>query len=156
MDMVAAGSRRTPDSSHEILHTDAIHRGGGQVIPTARRAIYVSQLTAKPRLLEPVYLVKIQAPEQALGGIYSALNQRRGHVFEEMRALRASTSGQAFPQCVYFDHWGMMSFDPLEVGSHESTLVTQIRKRKGLKEQMTPLSEFEDKLYLIWLCYHFF
>ncbi|KAJ0799047.1 putative EF-G domain III/V protein [Helianthus annuus] len=31
------------------------------------------------------------------------------------RALRASTSGQAFPQCV-FDHWGMMSFDPLEVG----------------------------------------
>uniref|UniRef100_A0A251VI36 Putative elongation factor 4 n=1 Tax=Helianthus annuus TaxID=4232 RepID=A0A251VI36_HELAN len=73
----------------------------------------------------------------------------------DQRALRASTSGQAFPQSV-FDHWGMMSFDPLEVGSQESTLVTQIRKRKGLKEQMTPLSEFEDKLYLIWLCYHFF
>ncbi|KAF5820535.1 putative GTP-binding protein TypA [Helianthus annuus] len=146
------GSRRTPDSSHEILHADAIHCGGGQVIPTARRVIYASQLTAKPRLLEPVYLVEIQAPEQALGGIYSVLNQRRGHVFEEMqrpgtllRALRASTSGQAFPQCV-FDHWGMMSFDPLEVGSQASTLVTQIRKRKGLKEQMTPLSEFEDKL----------
>ncbi|GAU26301.1 hypothetical protein TSUD_55990 [Trifolium subterraneum] len=27
-----------------------------------------------------------------------------------------------------------------------ATLVTDIRKRKGLKEQMTPLSEFEDKL----------
>ncbi|KAM0043477.1 hypothetical protein Hdeb2414_s0010g00341761 [Helianthus debilis subsp. tardiflorus] len=50
----------------------------------------------------------------------------------------------------------MMSFDPLEAGSQESTLVTQIRKRKGLKQQMTPLSELEDKLYLIWLCYHFF
>ncbi|KAJ0715879.1 putative protein-synthesizing GTPase [Helianthus annuus] len=151
-----------------VLHADAIHRGGGQVIPTARRVIYASQLTAKPRLLEPVYLVEIQAPEQALGGIYSVLNQRRGHVFEEMQrpgtplynikaylpvvesfgfsgALRASTSGQAFPQCV-FDHWDMMSSDPLEVGSQASTLVTQIRKRKGLKEQMTPLSEFEDKL----------
>ncbi|XP_028075919.1 elongation factor 2-like [Camellia sinensis] len=68
-----------------VLHADAIHRGGGQVIPTARRVIYASQLTAKPRLLEPVYLVEIQAPEQALGGIYSGLNQKRGHVFEEMQ-----------------------------------------------------------------------
>ncbi|KAA8532240.1 hypothetical protein F0562_032273 [Nyssa sinensis] len=146
-----------------VLHADAIHRGGGQIIPTARRVIYASQLTAKPRLLEPVYLVEIQAPEQALGGIYSVLNQKRGHVFEEMQrpgtplynikaylpvvesfgfssTLRAATSGQAFPQCV-FDHWDMMSSDPLEAGSQAANLVTDIRKRKGLKEQMTPLSE---------------
>ncbi|TQE08742.1 hypothetical protein C1H46_005590 [Malus baccata] len=151
-----------------VLHADAIHRGGGQVIPTARRVIYASQLTAKPRLLEPVYLVEIQTPEQALGGIYSVLNQKRGHVFEEIQRpgtplynikaylpviesfgfssqLRASTSGQAFPQCV-FDHWEMMSSDPLEPGTQASTLVADIRKRKGLKEQMTPLSEYEDKL----------
>ena len=151
-----------------VLHADAIHRGGGQVIPTARRVIYASQLTAKPRLLEPVYLVEIQAPEQALGGIYSVLNQKRGHVFEEMQrpgtplynikayppvvesfgfsgTLRAATSGQAFPQCV-FDHWDMMSSDPLEAGTQAHQLVLDIRKRKGLKEQMTPLSEFEDKL----------
>ncbi|KAJ6678184.1 hypothetical protein OIU85_008744 [Salix viminalis] len=151
-----------------VLHADAIHRGGGQVIPTARRVIYASQLTAKPRLLEPVYMVEIQAPEQALGGIYSVLNQKRGHVFEEMQrpgtplynikaylpvvesfgfsgTLRAATSGQAFPQCV-FDHWDMMSSDPLEAGTQAAQLVADIRKRKGLKEQMTPLSEFEDKL----------
>ncbi|KAF3582855.1 hypothetical protein DY000_02035377 [Brassica cretica] len=151
-----------------VLHSDAIHRGGGQVIPTARRVIYASQLTAKPRLLEPVYMVEIQAPEGALGGIYSVLNQKRGHVFEEMQRpgtplynikaylpvvesfgfssqLRAATSGQAFPQSV-FDHWEMMSSDPLETGSQASTLVADIRKRKGMKEQMTPLSDFEDKL----------
>jgi len=151
-----------------VLHSDAIHRGGGQVIPTARRVIYASQITAKPRLLEPVYLVEIQAPEQALGGIYSVLNQKRGHVFEEIQrpgtplynikaylpvvesfgfsgTLRAATSGQAFPQCV-FDHWDTMSSDPLEAGSQAALLVTDIRKRKGLKEQMTPLSDFEDKL----------
>ena len=29
--------------------------------------------------------VKIQAPEWALGGIYSVLNQKRGHVSEEMQ-----------------------------------------------------------------------
>ncbi|KAF3793436.1 Elongation factor 2 [Nymphaea thermarum] len=151
-----------------VLHADAIHRGGGQVIPTARRVIYASQLTAKPRLLEPVYLVEIQAPEQALGGIYGVLNQKRGHVFEEMQrpgtplynikaylpviesfgfssTLRAATSGQAFPQCV-FDHWDMMGSDPMESSSQAGQLVADIRKRKGLKEQMVPLSEYEDKL----------
>jgi elongation factor 2 len=112
--------------------------------------------------------VEIQAPEGALGGIYGVLNQKRGHVFEEVQrpgtplynikaylpviesfgfsgTLRAATSGQAFPQCV-FDHWEMLNSDPLESGTQSSTIVTDIRKRKGLKEQMTPLSEFEDKL----------
>ena len=42
------------------LHTDAIHRGGGQIIPTARRCLYASALTASPGMMEPVYLVEIQ------------------------------------------------------------------------------------------------
>lgn len=54
---------------HDVtLHADAIHRGGGQIIPTARRVFYASILTAQPRLLEPVYLVEIQCPENAVGG----------------------------------------------------------------------------------------
>lgn len=54
---------------HDVtLHADAIHRGGGQIIPTARRVFYASVLTAQPRLLEPVYLVEIQCPENAVGG----------------------------------------------------------------------------------------
>jgi len=48
-----------------VLHADAIHRGGGQIIPTARRASYAAVLTAEPRMCEPIYLVEIQAPEQA-------------------------------------------------------------------------------------------
>eukprot|EP00850_Spirogloea_muscicola_P007007 SM000034S12761 [mRNA] locus=s34:653101:657578:+ [translate_table: standard] len=151
-----------------VLHADAIHRGGGQVIPTARRVMYACQLTAKPRLLEPIYLVEIQAPEGALGGIYGVLNQKRGHVFEEMQRpgtpmynvkaylpviesfgfsaqLRAATSGQAFPQCV-FDHWEMLNSDPLEVGTQAATIVADIRKRKGLKPNVSSLSEYEDKL----------
>jgi Translation elongation factors (GTPases) len=42
------------------LHTDAIHRGGGQIIPTTRRCLYACILTAQPRLMEPVYLCEIQ------------------------------------------------------------------------------------------------
>eukprot|EP00894_Picocystis_sp_ML_P000571 jgi/Pico_ML_1/51088/g2176.t1 len=154
---------------HDVtLHTDAIHRGGGQIIPTCRRVLYAAELTAKPRLMEPIYLVEIQAPEQALGGIYSVLNQKRGMVFEEAQrpgtpiynikaylpviesfgftsTLRAATSGQAFPQSV-FDHWELMPSDPLQAGSQTNQFVLDIRKRKGLKAEPSPLSEYEDKL----------
>lgn len=151
-----------------VLHTDAIHRGGGQIIPTARRVIYAAELTAQPRLMEPVYLVEIQAPEQALGGIYSTLNTKRGMVFEEMQrpgtpmynvkaylpvvesfgftaVLRANTAGQAFPQCI-FDHWEMITHDPLASGGMAVDLVAKVRARKGLKPNVQVLSEYEDKL----------
>ncbi|EES03541.1 elongation factor 2 [Sorghum bicolor] len=150
-----------------VLHADAIHRGGGQIIPTARRAIYAAQLTAMPRLMEPVYLVEIQAPERATGSIYSLLNKKRGSVIEERQRpgtplinfkaylpvteslefsekLRAETSSEAFPQCVV-DHWEAINSDPLEEGSMAAKLIAGIRKRKGLKN-MIPLSEFEDRL----------
>jgi len=78
-----------------------------------------------------VTLVEIQCPENAIGGIYSVLNKRRGQVFsEEQRPgtpmftvkaylpvnesfgfngeLRSHTAGQAFPQSV-FDHWEVMN-----------------------------------------------
>jgi translation elongation factor EF-G len=57
------------------LHTDAIHRGGGQIIPTTRRVIYAATLLSNPTLQEPVFMVETQCPETALGGIYSVLNR---------------------------------------------------------------------------------
>ena len=72
---------------HDVtLHADAIHRGGGQILPTTRRVCYASFLTADPCLLEPVYLCEIQCPESAIGGIYGCLTKRRGHVFAENQA----------------------------------------------------------------------
>ena len=47
------------------LHADAIHRGGGQIIPTARRVLYASMMTAGCRLMEPVYQVEIQVDSVA-------------------------------------------------------------------------------------------
>jgi len=42
------------------VHSDPSHRNGRQIIPTTRRCIFASVLTAEPRLMEPVYLVVIQ------------------------------------------------------------------------------------------------
>lgn len=50
------------------LHTDAIHRGGGQIIPTMRRATYAACLLATPTLQEPVYLGKKFLQLPVLGG----------------------------------------------------------------------------------------
>jgi elongation factor 2 len=60
--------------------------------------------------------------------------------------LRAATSGQAFPQCV-FDHWELMQADPMAAGSQTNTLVMDIRKRKGIKPEPAPLSEYEVRLH---------
>merc|ERR1712121_461411 len=150
------------------LHADAIHRGGGQIIPTARRVLYACVLTAAPRLMEPVYQVEIQCPENAVGGIYGVLNRRRGHVFEEAQTpgtpmfvvkaylpvnesfgftadLRSNTGGQAFPQCV-FDHWQILPGDPFEPSSKPAQIVADTRKRKGLKEGIPALDNYLDKL----------
>ncbi len=145
------------------LHTDAIHRGGGQIIPTTRRVLYAATLLATPALLEPIYLVEIQVPEQAMGGIYGVLTRRRGHVFEENQRvgtplfnikaylpvnesfgftadLRAGTGGQAFPQQV-FDHWEVLKggsvIDPT---TQSGKIVADMRKRKGIKIEVPDVS----------------
>jgi len=154
---------------HDVtLHTDAIHRGGGQIIPTCRRCVYACMLTAQPRLVEPLFLVEIQCPETVIGGIYAVLNRRRGTIVAEeprpgtplciIRAylpvlesfgfnddLRAATGGQAFPQCV-FDHWSEIPGDPLDKTSKCAQIVEATRKRKGLKEGVPDLDNFYDRL----------
>jgi len=150
------------------LHADAIHRGGGQIIPTARRVCYAAQLLASPALQEPMFLVEIACPDSAQGGVYSCLNVRRGHVFSSeqrigtpmytMKAylpvaesfgfnadLRAATGGQAFPQAV-FDHWALLGSDPTEIGSKTNELAVKIRTRKGLKPDVPLWDSFYDKL----------
>merc|ERR1712183_838236 len=150
------------------LHADAIHRGGGQITPTMRRVLYASELTAKPRFQEPIFLVEIQTPDDAVGGIYNCLSQRRGIVqgeepisgtplvmikaylpvaesFGFTQALRAATSGRAFPQCV-FDHWEQLGGDPYDANTQGGKVVVDTRKRKGLKEGIPGLDNFVDKL----------
>jgi U5 small nuclear ribonucleoprotein component len=115
---------------------EPIFRGGGQIIPTARRVAYSSFLMATPRLMEPIYYVEIQAPADCVAPIFTVLSRRRGHVTGEepkpgsplhtVKAflpviesfgfetdLRAYTQGQAFCLSV-FDHWEIVPGDPLD------------------------------------------
>jgi elongation factor 2 len=48
--MVDENMRGIRFNIHDVtLHADAIHRGGGQIVPTCRRVLYASQITASPR-----------------------------------------------------------------------------------------------------------
>ena len=118
------------------LAQEPIYRGGGQIIPTARRVCYSSFLLATPRLLEPVYYVEVQAPADCVAAVYTVLSRRRGHVTKDIPKpgsplytvkafipvldangfetdLRTATLGQAFCQ-MSFDHWSVVPGDPTD------------------------------------------
>jgi len=150
------------------LHSDTIHRGPGQIIPTASRLFFAAVLSAEPRLVEPVYLADVQTEQAVVGKIYSCVAQRRGSVVEETprpgtplsqvkaylpvvesfgfaSELREATSGRAFPQLL-FDHWQMVQGD-LTNDSLPYKLVMEVSKRKGFsKFELPTVDEYNDKL----------
>ena len=150
------------------LHPDAIHRGAGQIVPTARSVYFASELTAQPRFMEPVYICDISTPSDVINGVYQCFNKRRGVVFLEesvagtplinvkaylpvsesfgfSKHLRSLTSGQAFPQS-NFSHWEIVNMDPFDVKGKAYEILMGIRKRKGLKLELPILSDYIDKI----------
>ncbi|KAJ7070648.1 P-loop containing nucleoside triphosphate hydrolase protein [Mycena amicta] len=118
------------------LAQEPIFRGGGQIVPTARRVCYSSFLMAAPRLMEPIYYVEVQAPADCISAVYTVLARRRGHVTQDIPKagsplytikalipvidangfetdLRTATQGQAFCLQV-FDHWAVVPGDPTD------------------------------------------
>jgi len=118
------------------LATDPTFRGGGQMIPTARRCAYSAFLLATPRLLEPMIFAEIECPADCVPSIYQVLTRRRGHAAADVPVtgsplfhvhaylplidsfgfetdLRTHTSGQAMCQWI-FDHWSLVPGDPLD------------------------------------------
>jgi len=150
------------------LHADAIHRGAGQIMPPCKRVIYACQIRSEPRILEPMYLCDITVPQNAIAGVYSTLNQRRGVIegkedrpgtplckvkaflpvlesFGFTSLLRQNTGGQAFPQLI-FSHWQIVNGNPYEEGSQAETIVMNVRERKGLKDELPAFGDFYDKI----------
>jgi len=152
------------------LHRDSVHRGPAQICPATQRLLQAAQLSAQPRLMEPIFLTEIATSQKALSGIYYVLNARRAKILETVdkgvggaflvrahlpviesfgltNALREATSGNAFPQCT-FSHYELMPGDPLDVSkpSIALTQVQNIRKRKGMSEKVDSFDKFNDKL----------
>eukprot|EP00457_Paulinella_chromatophora_P001051 gb/GEZN01001053.1/.p1 GENE.gb/GEZN01001053.1/~~gb/GEZN01001053.1/.p1 ORF type:complete len:884 (-),score=157.77 gb/GEZN01001053.1/:335-2986(-) len=149
------------------LHADTIHRGAGQIMPPAKKAMQGAQIRSGPALLEPMYIADITVPNNALAGVYATLSARRGQVegkedqlgtpltkikaflpvlesFGFTQLLRQNTSGQAFPQMI-FSHWSLMSGSVYEDGLVNRT-VLEVRARKGLREGLPEFADYHDKL----------
>jgi elongation factor 2 len=151
------------------LHADSIHRGMGQIQPCARRVFYAATLLAEPRFMEPFYKAVIASPPDVAQGVSQALMAKRGvvefeaeedgkavvHAFLPIaetigdndfgKVLQMKSSGKAFPSYT-FDHWELVSADPLQKGGKAEALMFQIRERKGLKVEQPDLMEYYDRL----------
>merc|ERR1712087_254943 len=137
-------------------------------MPAARRVFMACELGSSPRLMEPMYLVDITVPQMAHAGVYATLNARRGIIdkieerigtpltqlqaflpvmesfgFTEM--LRKNTGGQAFPQ-MKFSHWQMVGGDPFTEGSSANAIIMDVRKRKGLKNELPEFGDYYDRI----------
>ena len=118
------------------LDASPIARGSGQIIPTARRTVYSSFLTASPRLLEPLYLLSMTGPVDSISALDTVLARRRGSILSNgpiagtplytARGLipvidsfgfesdvRIHTQGAAMVS-LCFDRWDIVPGDPLD------------------------------------------
>ena len=132
------------------LHEDAIHRGPGQVIPAVRSAVKAGLLLGGDSLLEPIQKIQITVPPEQMGAATSQIQGRRGQVSDMLsegdtmtivgRApvaelfgfagdVRSATEGRAMWSTEF------VGFELVPAGI-VGEVVKNIRKRKGLKEQI--------------------
>ncbi|MCD6482971.1 MAG: elongation factor EF-2, partial [Candidatus Aenigmarchaeota archaeon] len=132
------------------LHEDPVHRGPGQIIPAVRWGIRQAMLKANATILEPKQIIRIDAPQDLMGNVIREVENRRGQILsieEEHGAaiivakmpvadmfgfdasLKSATSGRGFYSLID------IVFEKLPNELFEK-IVKQIRKRKGLPEEI--------------------
>jgi len=140
------------------LHEDAIHRGPAQTIPAVRNAVKGALIRAKSVMFEPIQNIRIDAPNEWIGGITREVTTRRG-IIEDMPVdggvasvigkmpvaesfgfsndIRAASQGRA----VWNTENAGYEMVPTEL-FHKVT--GEIRNRKGLKEELPTESQYTD------------
>jgi len=132
------------------LHEDAIHRGPAQVIPAVRSAVKAGMLLANDSLLEPMQNIQITVPQDHMGSATGQIQGRRGQVYDMQSEgdtvtiigkapvaelfgfagdVRSATEGRAMWSTEF------AGFETVPQNTLND-VVREIRKRKGLKEQI--------------------
>jgi len=132
------------------LHEDAIHRGPAQVLPAISDAMKEALFRAKPTLLEPIQIIRIDVPEELMGNAMNQVQTRRGQILNiktelgaaiiqarmpvaEMfgfeTALKSATGGKGF--------YSLMDviFDKIPEDLKLQT-IQKIRERKGMSKDV--------------------
>ncbi len=140
------------------LHEDAIHRGPAQTIPAVRNACKGALIRSRPIIQEPMQNIRIDAPNDVIGGVTREVTNRRG-IIEDMPVdggtasvigkmpvaetfgfsndIRAASQGRAV--------WNTENagFEMLPPSLFEKT-VAEIRERKGLKPEVPTELNYTD------------
>ncbi|KAF1076916.1 Elongation factor 2 [Methanogenium sp. MK-MG] len=138
------------------LHEDAIHRGPAQVIPAVRGAVKGGLLMAGISLLEPMQILQITVPQDHMGAATAQIQGRRGQVFDMQSEgdtitvigkapvaelfgfagdVRSATEGRAMWSTEF------AGFETVPGGMLKE-VVKEIRKRKGLKENIPEPADY--------------
>ncbi len=141
-----------------VVHEDPAHRGPAQIMPATKNAIFAAVLSARPTVLEPLMKLDIKVAPDYIGAVTSVLNKHRGKVLDMtqqeymayLRAelpvlesfnisdeLRAAAAGKIF-WSMQFSRWAPMPESLL------LDLVKQLRKKKGLKEDIPKPTDFVE------------
>ena len=138
------------------LHEDAIHRGPAQVIPAVRSAVKAGLLLANDTLLEPMQNLQITVPQDHMGAATAQIQGRRGQVYDMKSEgdtmivvgkapvaelfgfagdVRSVTEGRAMWSTEF------AGFETVPGGMLRE-VVKEIRKRKGLKENIPEPADY--------------
>lgn len=70
---------------HADIAEEPMHRGGGQIIPTARRVAFLSFLQAEPRMMEPYMFIEIVVPPDLVhNAVDSSGREMRNSLLEDI------------------------------------------------------------------------
>ncbi|MDE1829242.1 MAG: elongation factor EF-2 [Thaumarchaeota archaeon] len=145
--------------THFVPHEDPAHRGLSQLGPASRRACMGAMLLASPVLLEPTLGIEVRIPQELIGNVAGVISGKRGKVlnmeqkgvvnivtgeipasetFDLSEVMRGQTAGKAMWN-THFKAWTPVPNSIL------STIVADLRKRKGLSPEPPTADEFIDK-----------
>ena len=130
------------------LHEDAIHRGPAQVLPAISDAIKEAVLRAKPSILEPIQVIRIDVPEEIMGSAMNQVQNRRGQVVDVKTEMGAAIIQAKMPVAEMFGFEGQLksatggkgfyslidiTFEKLPEELKQS-VIQRIRERKGMNK----------------------